>query len=266
MCDNLTMIKILVLRADEIRHRALVSKLARDGFQVFQVVQPKVPVANDVSSLISNHFNARNQFEMDYFRYLQFSETDSQGTIHSSSLDSVEVQEFAREISPEYIITFGCAILKKNWVENFANKILGIHLGLSPYYRGSGTNFFPFVNNELGAIGFTLMNLDSGVDTGNIVHQRYAEIVQGDSIHSIGNRLLQCMFEDISRLVHRRVKLSEGIKQPESIVARVYKKRDFTEVSLLKALENLRTGAVDCFLMNEAIERQKFPLLRVLQT
>lgn len=260
----LSMTRILVIRANETRHRALVSKLMRDGFQVFQIVQPKAPVVSGATSLMAHHFYARNQFEMDYFQYLQLPEMDSRSTLYSSSLDTAEVHRFATESNPEYVITFGCSILREVWIQNFANKILGVHLGLSPYYRGSGTNFFPFVNDELGAIGFTLMNLDRGVDTGNIVHQRYAEIVQGDSIHSIGNRLIQSMFEDISRLLRSKVKLNEGVAQPQNNLARIYKRRDFTEGTLLMALENLRTGAVDRFLRNKEEERQRFPLLRVV--
>ena len=40
------------------------------------------------------------------------------------------------------------------------NKILNLHLGISPYYKGSGTNYFPLVNNEPQYVGATFMFLD----------------------------------------------------------------------------------------------------------
>ena len=38
--------------------------------------------------------------------------------------------------------------------------MINVHLGLSPYYKGSATNFWPFVNNELQFLGVTFMVTD----------------------------------------------------------------------------------------------------------
>jgi methionyl-tRNA formyltransferase len=64
---------------------------------------------------------------------------------------------------------------------------------LSPYYRGSGTNFFPFVNNEPEYVGATFMYIDEGIDTGEIIHQIRPTIFLGDTIHHVGNRLIKEM-------------------------------------------------------------------------
>ena len=40
-------------------------------------------------------------------------------------------------------------------LKEFRSKIINAHLGLSPYYRGSGTNIFPFVNKEIEYVGVT---------------------------------------------------------------------------------------------------------------
>ena len=69
---------------------------------------------------------------------------------------------------------------------------------MSPYYRGSGTNFWPFVNNELQFIGATFMHIDEGVDTGEIIHQIRANIFHDDNIHQIGNRLIRIHFQNVS--------------------------------------------------------------------
>ena len=40
-------------------------------------------------------------------------------------------------------------------------------------------------------VGATFMYIDAGIDTGEIIHQIRADIVIGDSPHSIGNRLIK---------------------------------------------------------------------------
>ena len=74
-------------------------------------------------------------------------------------------------------------------------------MGLSPYYTGSGTNFFPFVNNEPQFAGATFMFLDEGIDTGEIIHQIRARILKNDNIHKIGNRLIKDVLQNYSQII-----------------------------------------------------------------
>ena len=76
-----------------------------------------------------------------------------------------------KELNPTQILVYGTSIIKGELVNYFTGKILNLHLGISPYYRGSGTNYFPFVNNEPEYAGCTFMYLDHGIDTGEIIHQ-----------------------------------------------------------------------------------------------
>jgi hypothetical protein len=155
--------------------------------------------------------------------------------------------------------------LKDSWLEFFQKRILGIHLGISPYYRGSGTNFFPFVNNELGAVGYTLMNLNEGIDTGDIIHQSYANMIHGDSIHTIGTRLMRKMFSDIVKITHLEnleFEFDSAVRQPYVEDYKIYRKQDFTSINLELALKNISNQSIINFLENIDVERNKFPLVR----
>ena len=67
---------------------------------------------------------------------------------------------------------------------------MNIHLGLSPYYRGAGTNFWPLVNGEPEYCGATIHILDGGVDTGPVIAHVRPEIAAGDGPHDIGNKTI----------------------------------------------------------------------------
>jgi len=44
-------------------------------------------------------------------------------------------------------------------------------LGLSPYYLGSGTNYWPLVNEKPEFVVATFMHIDTDIDTEEIIHQ-----------------------------------------------------------------------------------------------
>src|SRR5690606_10372264 len=93
------------------------------------------------------------------------------------------------------------SLIREPLLSAFQGRFLNVHLGLSPYYRGSGTNFWPLVNGEPEFVGATFMHIDAGVDTGEVIHQIRARIFPGDTPHQIGNRLIADMARVYAALI-----------------------------------------------------------------
>ena len=83
-------------------------------------------------------------------------------------------------------------INKPDLIDAYKGKFLNVHLGLSPYYKGR-TNIFPIIDKRPEMVGATFMYIDQGIDTGDIIHQIQADYFVGDSVHSVGNRLIKKM-------------------------------------------------------------------------
>lgn len=256
--------KVILFRADQTRHKALAHLLNSKGYLIAQVIEQQSENLSPNSSLVTEHFKAREQFEKDFF-----SDATSHNfvnvpviTIRSNLINSKDTIKFISHIDFDIAITFGVSILNSETINALNDKILGIHLGLSPYYRGSGTNFFPFVNNELEAVGYTLMHLDKGTDTGQIVHQGRAPIVLGDSIHTIGNRNIRLLFVDIIKLIESKFDFSISKSQILRDSNRYYRKKDFSEQSLITALENLNNGLVERYLSDASNMNSRYPIFR----
>ena len=140
------------------------------------------------------------------------------------------------------------SIVKKDILEAFKDKILNVHLGISPYYLGSGTNFISLLNNDFQCVGYTLMYMDSGIDTGEIIHQSRAKIFQFDNIHQIGNRLIKDMTSDFIYLVnnfHLVKKMSYPDIQHESIICL---NKHVTVDAVKKIYKSFSDGGVENFL------------------
>lgn len=242
--------KVIILTGNELRHQffrkyltnnkgvdVLASYCESSSGNINNIVE-----AQDDNSLRINHLKLRSRVEKDFFEvYTQ--EFNDEKVIH------IERGEINNEINvnsiieqkPDILISYGCSIIKSELLNVFRGRFINIHLGLSPYYRGAGTNFWPFVNNELSLIGATFMHIDEGVDTGEIIHQIRAKIFPNDNIHTIGNRLILDSFITSANLImkYNLVKSNSSTVKKKFIDEKIYRQKDFDENAVRKAYENL---------------------------
>ena len=137
---------------------------------------------------------------------------------------------------------------------------MNVHLGLSPYYTGSGTNFFPFVENEPEYAGATFMFLDEGIDTGQIIHQVRPRILQNDNIHQIGTRLIFDMFKIYIQIILNFEKIEKINPTNNQNKRLVFKIKDFTPETLERLNKNFKTGMISEYLKNKTERDKQVPI------
>ena len=109
--------------------------------------------ANDAADedVIQRHFAARDDSEAQYFASDAVLRLKP-GVVHRkvASCGCSEPSEVALMAAarPDVVLVFGTGILRQPLLSTFDGRVINIHLGLSPYYRGAGTNFWPLVNRE----------------------------------------------------------------------------------------------------------------------
>lgn len=249
--------KIIILTSNALRHTYIRKALALDeNIKVLksycETHATKLCENLDLKSLQVKHLILREQSEKDFFEaFVKLSPDYSKPEfIEKNAINSTQKINEIKILNPDLIITYGCSIIQPPLIKHFKNKIINIHLGLSPYYRGSGTNFFPFVNKELEAIGVTFMYMDEGIDTGEIIHQIRAKICIGDTIHSIGNRLIVEIVFVLKQIIYNLEKLIH-LNQPQDKKSGLfYKNSDFTLEATQKAYKNLHDKLIENFLKN----------------
>lgn len=251
--------KVVVLTGSELRHTFIRKAIALD--EEIDVVtsycegQEKSLVSQVLKKHEENdeqlqHLEARANSERDFFgAFVTLSPDYSQPQyIAKGSInDKVNVQKII-DLQPDLLIAYGCSIIKAPLLEAFKGRFVNIHLGLSPYYRGSGTNFWPLVNNEVDRVGVTFMHIDEGVDTGKIIHQIRAEVCRGDTPHQIGNRLIAHTASVIRKLMVHFEELEEMEQLPALENEKYYKNGDFTEEAVVQLYKNFSDGLVEKYL------------------
>ena len=77
------------------------------------------------------------------------------------------------------VISYGYRhILKKSTIDGFECPVFNLHISYLPYNRGAHPNFWSFYDNTPS--GVTIHLIDSGIDTGPIVKQKYVNFRESD--------------------------------------------------------------------------------------
>ena len=106
-----------------------------------------------------------------------------------ASINAPEVLERLTARSVDTLGVFGTSLLKEPLLSAFCGRIVNIHLGLSPYYRGAGTNFWALYNEDLHLAGATIHYIDAGVDTGEIICHVHDSLCEPGIVTSYGQWL-----------------------------------------------------------------------------
>lgn len=216
------------------------------------------------NKLRTKHLEERVKSEIIFFKKFCDETKDKSNSIFINRGD-INLNENVNKIkvlNPDLIISYGCSIIKSELLEIFKGKFINIHLGISPYYRGSGTNFWPFVENELSAIGTTFMHIDEGIDTGAIIHQIRAKIEINDSIHSIGNRLIQDSIYECIKIIKSFHELKKQEKNKSK--GKLYRNLDFNEECVREAYKNL-DKKINNYINKKSLLDKQFPIINAFE-
>lgn len=256
--SEMDMKRIVILTGSELRHRFVRKALALSpGIEVARTYCEGLQNSlvdmvgkRDDSALQRAHLEARARSEEDFFGAFDAFAPDRSNpvAIDRGRINDPEHAEAVIGLKPDLLVAYGCSIIRAPLLEAFQGRFLNVHLGLSPYYRGSGTNFWPLVNGEPEFVGATFMHIDAGVDTGEIIHQMRARIFPGDTPHQIGNRLIADMARVYAAVIRSFDRLGRMPQIPVPQTERVYRKRDLTEEATAALYRAFADGLVDRYL------------------
>lgn len=189
---DLKSISLVIITGDGLRHRFFVNRLS-EKFNVLGVVlEAKRPMpkgeTDSEDRIIKEHFRERAEKEQWYFKGNDIFSilSDRLLMVANRESNSPEVFNWVRTFNPDYAILYGPSIIKDPLLSYFGRRMINMHLGLSPYYRGSGTNFWPLVNREPECVGVTIHLPILKVDAGDILKQGRPQPNVSDRCHDLG--------------------------------------------------------------------------------
>lgn len=209
------------------------------------------------------HAAARARSESDFFELFNrlYEDRSNPVFLPKGAINDEEHTAAIIALAPDLMAAFGCSLVKEPLIAAFPRRFVNVHLGLSPYYRGSGTNFFPLVDGRPEFVGATFMHLDSGIDTGEIIHQIRARVYPGDTPHQIGNRLIGDVALVYAALIERFDELRAMPQPPVPDDARLCRRADFTEEATRMLYAGFADGMVERYLEEREARCEAVPIV-----
>jgi|GEM_PF-2716760 len=163
--------------------------------------------------------------------------------LKTSNINDQEVLYFLEKNSPDLVLLKGVSIISGEIIEAAGGKIVNIHSGWLPDYRGVQCGTWPMVNNEFDKIGITFHFVDEGLDTGKIILRKkldraiQKEMGQLTFHHQIGYRQFCLIVDSLGQFFEAYSKDTSPVSEQASTPARPY---SFLGLSnYLKAMYNL---------------------------
>jgi folate-dependent phosphoribosylglycinamide formyltransferase PurN len=124
-------------------------------------------------------------------------------------INSAEAETLLRKLAPDVCVLMLMPILKKKILSIPALGMLAFHPGVTPEYRGTHAPFWAVLNRELWGVGWSLLRIDAGIDSGAVLAQ--ASLRAPDPLH--GSHVLlahKCHVEGLAGVVETLRQLESG--------------------------------------------------------
>lgn len=123
---------------------------------------------------------------------------------------------------PDLIVTAGAPLLRPSWNTMAPAGCINLHFGIAPAYRGEHTLFFALLEGQADAIGFTIHEIDEGVDTGPIYLRGYPAIAGRESEADLWAKCAQVCARVLPGLA-RRIIAGEARPVPQTEPGRSFR-------------------------------------------
>ena len=182
--------------------KALAVKIAKEFSVAGIVIEKKTSGAKkeNVAQLIHKIWD-RIKFRSIYnawknlqqFYAAAFVEWPSVPVLTAANINTKEVYDFTNKLSPDLIIVSGTSLIKQLLLDIPAIiGIINLHTGLSPYVKGGPncTNWC-IANNDWHLVGNTIMWINAGIDSGNIITTERIDIRNSDSLYTAQKMVME---------------------------------------------------------------------------
>lgn len=212
--------------------------------------------------VMQEYFGHVMRAEQKLFGDIKFSHRNSRLLVlKSGDLNFLEKSQLEDALSSDVFIVFGSSFIK-GWLVDFLveKRAINIHMGLSPYYRGSSCNFWALYDERPEMVGATIHLLSRGLDSGPMLYHVVPECEGSNPFEFTMGAVVSAQKSLVDRLYSGELAELEPIVQDRSLELRYTRNSDFTD-EVARSFLDRNTRAID---LTKTLEsRQRPDLLRI---
>lgn len=173
-----------------------------------------------------NRFNVENK-NFGEFEINSYEKVENHLFVEPKELNSQKVIDFLSKIEYDVAIIFGVDIIKEPLFSTLPFWKINIHLGLSPWYRGAATLFWPFYFLEPQFSGATIHQIAPKADAGEIIHHSVPVLSSDDTIHDVGVKVVKQATSDLVSLLKKIENGEDIVLHKQKISGKLFLEKDF---------------------------------------
>lgn len=241
--------RVALFTSNQPRHIALVERLSAVASEVLVVQEVTTVFPGQVEDFYRN-----SPVMQDYFTRVIAAEERLFGRprllppkvrclpVKMGDLNRLDNDTLQPLLAADVFVVFGASYIKPPLVDELiARRAVNIHMGLSPFFRGSGCNFWAVHDGHPELVGATIHRLSTGLDSGDILFHAVPPPV--DDPFDLGMRAVLAAQEALSEaLVSGEIERIEPVPQDRSAQLRCSRHADFTDEVVAAYLANLPGG------------------------
>lgn len=250
--------KVVLLTGSHFRHAYIARTLEKCGLlsgliiETRQKPKPQPPeyISNDLKKIFRLHFQKRYDSEDRFFGRAELPAVQKLN-ISKEQINSQKVIDFIKAIEPDLLISYGISKLSNEVINSNHGEAWNIHGGLSPWYKGTITHFWPSYFLEPKMTGMTIHNLTQQLDAGDIVHQSAAELIRGDGLHDLSCRAVIGIAKELPKILSLMQSKGKLEKSSQKTSGRLWTSKDWRPDHLRLIYEFYNDKIVDLTLDGE---------------
>lgn len=238
--------KITVCTGNQPRHLSLIRDLASIADEVHAIIE--------VTTLFPGKredFFKKSDVMQEYFSHVMDSEKSIFGTasflpknvrpiiMKMGDLNDIPMATLASALQSDEYVVFGASFIRGELIDFLVqHRAYNIHMGVSPYYRGSSCNFWAAYHGNIDLVGATIHVLSKGLDSGNMFFHALPQATEG--AFDLGMRAVQSAHKGlITYLENGMLKKMTQVRQDPILEIRYTRNSDFTDDVALDYLKKL---------------------------
>jgi hypothetical protein len=240
--------RITIFTSNQARHTALVNALAPLASELFFTQE----CTTLFPGIVADHYQ-RSAVMTDYFARVITAEKKVFGgvafapanarilSLRMGDLSQVPIETLSPCLDADMIVVFGSSWIKGPLADALIERqAINLHMGLSPWYKGTACNFWALYDGRPDYLGGTIHLLSKGLDSGNIV--AHAKPAPTSDPFEFGMRAVEATQQELCRIVLAggiRERIAQAAPQDGSKLIRYSRNRDFTDAIAAEFLSRI---------------------------
>jgi len=187
--------RVTLFTANQIRHNYLINLLSKIATKL-NIVQENKTI---FPGIVPGHYPATDTMKEYFTKVINTQEklfgnsyiTSKNKNINLLPLEWNDLNKCSLKFLSDFLksdiyIVFGSSYIKGELVDFLINhKALNIHMGVSPYYRGTDCNFWALYDDNPHLVGATIHMLSKGLDCGPMLYHALSKIKDDPFIYTM---------------------------------------------------------------------------------